>query len=48
MAVRDGLDAASTARYMDGQKLYYENRQPQKLATVVIDNSNPETPQLLS
>ena len=29
MTVRDGLDIASTARYIDGQKIYYEKCQPQ-------------------
>lgn len=48
MAERDGSDpdpdAASNARYRDGQELYLHDANPRAEASVVIDNSDPADP----
>jgi uridine kinase len=51
MAVRDGTDPdpehPRTRRYVEGQRLYFEECEPQKRADVVIDNRDFDTPRLV-
>lgn len=51
MAARDGsswrLDAPRLARYVEGRRLYFGACRPWERATVVIENSTPETPLVL-
>lgn len=52
MAQRDGTDPdpthPSTARYVQGQRLYFEACAPWRRADLVIDNEFPERPRLVS
>jgi uridine kinase len=40
-------EAASNRRYIEGQKLYFAESQPQKHATLVIDNTDLAAPQIV-
>lgn len=48
MAARDGTspdaDDPNAARYRDGQRLYLSQCRPATHASIVIDNTNPDTP----
>lgn len=48
LALRDGVDpdpdAASNARYRDGQELYFAEAGPRSVADAIIDNTDPEHP----
>jgi uridine kinase len=50
MAARDGCPAdpahADNQRYVDGQRLYFAEADPEGRADVVIDNTDPARPQL--
>lgn len=50
MALRDGSDpdpdAASNARYRNGQQLYLDHARPRAAASVVVDNSDLDNPQI--
>jgi uridine kinase len=52
MALRDGMDsdpqAEANRRYLEGQKLYLQRCKPRERATYLIDNSDLETPALLT
>ena len=52
MAERDGSNpdplAPENRRYYEGQNIYFRVCQPQKRATVIIDNSHLETPRFVS
>jgi len=42
------LSAPSNHRYIAGQKIYLKSCQPEKIASIVIDYSNLESPELIS
>ena len=52
MAVRDGTPAdpehPAMHRYVGGQRLYFADRDPAALATVVVENSDPDRPRVIS
>lgn len=51
LALRDGIDpdpdALSNVRYREGQELYFAEADPRRWASVLVDNSPPETPRRL-
>jgi uridine kinase len=50
-AARDGsspdLNAAENRRYVEGQKLYFHQCQPRREATIVINNENLTSPDIM-
>ncbi|GMA84902.1 hypothetical protein GCM10025868_01520 [Angustibacter aerolatus] len=51
MARRDGCDPdplhPANRRYLEGQRIYLREHHPERLADVVVDNSDPGRPRLL-
>ncbi len=52
MAARDGgspdVNAPVNRRYVEGQRLYLKACEPQRVATIVIDNENLASPAIVS
>jgi uridine kinase len=52
MAHRDGrsadVDAPEKLRYVEGQKLYLQSCNPKRLASLIIDNTDPAFPEIMA